>query len=371
MYRKGVCILLVCLLVLCLASGCKQNPVQNEQKATVEIPSKVLSIAGMGVEEMCQNMEELSTHSSKNLYCEMVKTSKGGVEVTILERERSEWLKGIEEAYEILMEKSNIEEKGYRVEFAEDFRSFDAYIDRTVTNEDLVYYITIPELNCAYYQLFSGVGAEDWYVKANIYNLETGKILAQGDSNSVLTITQSDWAASEHNSSQIEQKTTVIIPAKVIRIAGQNVDGMSKNMDDLSTISGRQLYREIAQTPDGGVKVTILESERSEWLNGIQKSYDYLMGHSGLAKKGYRVELAPNFESFDTYIDRTVTDVDTMYCFIAPELTCAYYQLFSGVGVEDWYVEINVYNLETGKILVRSNSNSAMTITEADWEASE
>ena len=197
MDRKGVCILLVCLLVLCLASGCKQEPMQNEQKATVEIPSKVLSIAGMDVEEMRQTMEEFSTQSGRQLYCETAETSNGGVEVTILERERSEWLKGVREGYDILMEKSSIEEKGYRVELTEDFRRFDVYIDRTVTNEDLVYCVTIPELNCAYYQLFSGVGAEDWYVKINVYNLETGKILVQGDSNSVLTITQSDWEASE------------------------------------------------------------------------------------------------------------------------------------------------------------------------------
>lgn len=170
---------------------------------------------------------------------------------------------------------------------------------------------------------------------------------------------------------QNEQKATVIIPAKVIRIAGQDVDGMSKNMDDLSTLSGRQLYREIAQTPDGGVEVTLLESERSEWLKGIQEAYDVLMEHSGLAKKNYRVELAADFESFDTYIDRTVTDVDTMYCFIAPELTCAYYQLFSGVGAEDWYVKANIYNLETGKILAQGDSNSVLTITQSDWEASE
>lgn len=197
LFKKGMYILFACFLTLCLTSGCKHNLTQNEQKEIIEIPPKVMSIAGMDGEQMRQNFEELSTFSGKQFYCETADTSDGGVEVTILERERSDWLKSLQEAYSILAQKSNIAEKGYRVEFAEDFSSFDTYIDRTVTTEDTVYCIMAPELTCAYYQLFSGIGSDDWYVEINVYNLKTGKLLVQGNSNSVLRITESDWEASE------------------------------------------------------------------------------------------------------------------------------------------------------------------------------
>ena len=49
------------------------------------------------------------------------------------------------------------------------------------------------ETYCACVQIFNGIPADEWYVEANIYNTNTGKLVTSGSSETGLSYTIGDW----------------------------------------------------------------------------------------------------------------------------------------------------------------------------------
>ena len=193
--RKRMICVLVLLFLLVLLAACRNTP-EDSPKSAVELPARVLALAGKDAAGMCENFEDLA--DKNKLYCEASEAGNGSVVITILESEREAWKNAIlASLHEMLGEMSTDDDQACRVEVAEDYRSISSYIHQNESSLNIAYYVLMPELDCAYLQLFSGVEPEKWYVEVNIYNADTGKLVVRGNSNENLSITESDWEASK------------------------------------------------------------------------------------------------------------------------------------------------------------------------------
>ena len=193
-------ILLVLLVVVLILSACKvpaetQDSTQApELSAEIQVTSKLLRVSGRSEDEMISDMNTLGENLQKDVFL----NDDGIVTVRFAETEREDWKHQVASRAEDLSQRYTGEFGGnYKLLFADDLNTFDIYATGEMDQPRLIYYVIFGETLCAYYQLFSGVGSEEWYVEINFYNADSGHFIVQGNSNAPLTITSEDWEASK------------------------------------------------------------------------------------------------------------------------------------------------------------------------------
>lgn len=178
-------LLSLCLVVFILLTGCSKE----EKIQTVIIDEKLLKIYEMTPEEA---VEDLKMNGSEN-YTEIVANEDDSVSLKFNETQKQFWVdsrkKGLETGIEGFQRAGNKQ----KVSISEDNKTIDMYVNLDLSVEDLTFYMLFFETNCAFLQLLENEEGYEWYVKINVYNAESEKLVKSGDSNTGLTITTQDW----------------------------------------------------------------------------------------------------------------------------------------------------------------------------------
>ncbi|WP_143524529.1 hypothetical protein [Roseburia sp. 499] len=115
----------------------------------------------------------------------------------INKRQQEYWLTSRGELLEELQEQLKGYDENYRLEHNDSYTQVDVYYNQELPWDKAGSYVVYAEWLCASYQLFSGVGSDDWRVAINIYNSDTGKLVKSGSSDASLTYDDSDCEASK------------------------------------------------------------------------------------------------------------------------------------------------------------------------------
>ena len=191
-------IILVIVLVL-ITTACNQKPdvedIKENEEETVKIvfSEKVLDIAKMSPDEWVTDLINTSDGNYVDVY---VNDDEASVTLEIKEEQRNFWIQSRENLMTKLKTKFSQLNPKYKIEYSDDYSHIDMYYDLNLDAYDAIYYVLYTEVICISEQLFNGVGSEGWFVSFNIYNSNTGKFVASGDSNTGLSYREEDWEAS-------------------------------------------------------------------------------------------------------------------------------------------------------------------------------
>ena len=164
-----------------------------------------------------------------------------------------------------------------------------------------------------------------------------------------------------------EEIIKVKLPQKFINLSGKGAKGV---VEDTKSV-GEENYIDVYENEDGTVTVEITEQQKQEyWLPSRGELMEELQEQLKEYDENYRLEHNDSYTQVDAYYNLELPADKAIIFVIYAEVLCASYQLFSGVDSEEWRVEINIYNSDTGKLVKSGSSDADMTYDDSDWEAS-
>lgn len=164
-----------------------------------------------------------------------------------------------------------------------------------------------------------------------------------------------------------EEIIKVKLSQKFINLSGKGAKGV---VEDTKSV-GEENYIDVYENEDGTVTVEITEQQKQEyWLPSRGELMEELQEQLKEYDENYRLEHNDSYTQVDAYYNLELPADKAIIFVIYAEVLCASYQLFSGVESEEWRVEINIYNSDTGKLVKSGSSDADFGYENSDWEAS-
>ena len=190
--KKCIFLLLLAVVTVCMLTACnRKKPEEDGMK--IIFSEKILGIAEITPEEW---VEDLIAFSDENYVDVYVNDDGASVTLEISEEQRDYWITSIADTLDELKNRFAQLGTGFQIKYSEAYSYIDMYYNLELDAYDAIYYVIYTEVLCIDQQLFMGVGHDEWAVSFNIYNSDTGKLVTSGDSDTGLSYTESDWAAS-------------------------------------------------------------------------------------------------------------------------------------------------------------------------------
>ena len=182
-------------------------------------------------------------------------------------------------------------------------------------------------------------------------------------------------SSSEFNSSDIELENSeykealstkiYTLDQKFLKLGGLSPEEYAR---DLVKTFGEESFVNIV-AHDDSVSVELTEDQRQELVENIIRQVEYLDFEFGEIDENYHFLAKENYSVVDIYYDLNLSPYNVGYYILHAEWLCAEIQIFS--GADEWYVEINVYNANTGKLVATGDSEHNVKYNEEDWIRSE
>lgn len=130
-------------------------------------------------------------------------------------------------------------------------------------------------------------------------------------------------------------------------------------------------YVDVYVNEDGAsVTLEITDEQKNYWVTSREEILDDLATEFSNLGPGYKIEYNDDYSHIDLYYNLELDAYDAIYYVMYTETFCINQQLFEGTGYDEWVVSFNIYNSDTGKLVKSGDSNTGLSYTEADWEAS-
>ena len=192
MMKKVICGIL-CLVLVFLMTACGIE-IPQEETQTIVFTSKFLMVADVYPEEWIEDLNNISADQYLQLY---INDDGETVTMVITPEQREFWLSIVEKGlHKLQTEIANIN-RTHKIIYSEDYVCMDVYYDAAFSIGNASYFLVMTEVFCAFGQLLNGVAPDSWYVSISVYNADTGKLVANGDSNTGFSYEPSDWEASK------------------------------------------------------------------------------------------------------------------------------------------------------------------------------
>lgn len=135
--------------------------------------------------------------------------------------------------------------------------------------------------------------------------------------------------------------------------------------------TGEENYVDVYVNEDGAsVTLEITDEQKNYWVTSREEILDDLATEFSNLGSGYKIEYNDDYSHIDLYYNLELDAYDAIYYVMYTETFCINQQLFKGIGHDEWVVSFNIYNSDTGKLVTSGDSNTGLSYTEADWEAS-
>lgn len=159
----------------------------------------------------------------------------------------------------------------------------------------------------------------------------------------------------------------IVFSEKFLGIAQMTPENWVADLIDSSEAN----YVDVYVNDDGeSVTLEISQEQQDYWLTSRADLLDQLKNQFAQLGSGYRIEYNEEYSHIDLYYNLELDAYDAIYYVMYTETFCISQQLFMGVGYDEWTVSFNIYNSDTGKLVTSGDSNTGLSYTESDWEAS-
>ena len=252
----------------------------------------------------------------------------------------------------------------YSAECNEKHDTISVYYDSMMPFDDAFDYVGKAAMFCAMYQLFDG--AEDFSISLNVYNSDTGKLVAGGNlEEDDVSYDNTEWGISYTLDAAEAEKLAASIDSNtetaeydVVKIKSTFIDGMS--VIDILQSAGGNDYRYLYLDENNAVVMAVDETQKKafiesfiQYLTGIKTQFEKL-------GEGYEINWNDDFSVLDLTFDANLSKQDQTNYFLYSESLCMLIQLLKGDG-ESFYIDITIYESSTGEVV--SNGNTVDGIT--------
>ena len=182
----------------------------------------------------------------------------------------------------------------------------------------------------------------------------------QGDNFSSL-ITEYSGQTTENN------VVDIVFTEKFLRIVQMDPNTWANDLIETS----EEQYVSVHVNEDGvSVTLQITEDQRTYWIESRADLLGMLQRRFSSINSDYAIKVNEDYSHIDFYYNLDLPAYDAGYYVIYIESFCICQQLLSGVGADDWFVSVNIYNSDTGLLVTSGDSNTGLSYTTADWDAS-
>lgn len=369
-------LVLTALLIACMIAACgnaktetnitetnetetKNTENSNVQTRTIVFPDRFEHLSSMNEEKLADFFKD----RGEEHYCDL-SVEDGLLKMSVTEEQIEYWkeytIGQLEKQESVLTAVS----PKYSAECNEKHDTISVYYDSMMPFDDAFNYVGRTAIFCAMYQLFDG--ADDFSISLNVYNSDTGKLVAGGNlEKDDVSYDNTEWGLSYTLSEEEAEKLTGADIQKydVIRAKSTFIDGMS--VIDILQQSGGNDYKYLYLDESNTVVMAVDENQKSNYLENMVRYLEGIKSQFEKLGDGYEITWNDEFSVLDLYFDSSLSGQEQTNYLNYTETLCMLCQLLSGDG-ESYYIDIRIHDSSTGALVSEGNTVDGITFNIGD-----
>ena len=369
-------LVLTALLIACMIAACgnaktetnntetnisETNTTESSsvQTKTIVFPDRFEHLSSMTEEKLANYFKD----RGEEHYCDL-SVEDGLLKMSVTEEQIEYWkeytIGQLEKQESVLTAVS----PKYIADFNEKHDTISVYYDAMMSSDVAFNYVGRAAMFCAMYQLFDG--ADDFSISLNVYNSDTGKLVAGGNlEKDDVSYDNTEWGLSYTLSEEEAEKLTGADIQKydVIRAKSTFIDGMS--VIDILQQSGGNDYKYLYLDESNTVVMAVDENQKSNYLENMVRYLESVKSQFEKLGDSYEITWNDEFTALDLYFDSSLSGQDQTNYLNYTENLCMLCQLLSGDG-ESYYIDIRIHDSSTGALVSEGNTVDGITFNIGD-----
>ena len=369
-------LVLTALLIACMIAACGNAKTETNntetnisetnttesgsvQTKTIFFPNRFEHLSSMTEEKLANYFKD----RGEEHYCDL-SVEDGLLKMSVTEEQIEYWkeytIGQLEKQESVLTAVS----PKYIADFNEKHDTISVYYDAMMSSDVAFNYVGRAAMFCAMYQLFDG--ADDFSISLNVYNSDTGKLVAGGNlEKDDVSYDNTEWGLSYTLSEEEAEKLTGADIQKydVIRAKSTFIDGMS--VIDILQQSGGNDYKYLYLDESNTVVMAVDENQKSNYLENMVRYLEGIKSQFEKLGDGYEITWNDEFSALDLYFDSSLSKQEQTNYLNYTETLCMLCQLLSGDG-ESYYIDIRIHDSSTGALVSEGNTVDGITFNIGD-----
>ena len=369
-------LVLTALLIACMIAACGNAKTETNntetnisetnttesgsvQTKTIVFPDRFEHLSSMTEEKLANYFKD----RGEEHYCDL-SVEDGLLKMSVTEEQADYWkeytIGQLEKQESVLTAVS----PKYIADFNEKHDTISVYYDSMMPFDDAFNYVGRAAMFCAMYQLFDG--ADDFSISLNVYNSDTGKLVAGGNlEKDDVSYDNTEWGLSYTLSEEEAEKLTGADIQKydVIRAKSTFIDGMS--VIDILQQSGGNDYKYLYLDESNTVVMAVDENQKSNYLENMVRYLEDIKSQFEKLGDSYEITWNDEFSALDLYFDSSLSKQEQTNYLNYTETLCMLCQLLSGDG-ESYYIDIRIHDSSTGALVSEGNTVDGITFNIGD-----
>ena len=369
-------LVLTALLIACMIAACGNAKTETNntetnisetnttesgsvQTKTIFFPNRFEHLSSMTEEKLANYFKD----RGEEHYCDL-SVEDGLLKMSVTEEQIEYWKEYIIGQLEKQESVLTAVSPKYIADFNEKHDTISVYYDAMMSSDVAFNYVGRAAMFCAMYQLFDG--ADDFSISLNVYNSDTGKLVAGGNlEKDDVSYDNTEWGLSYTLSEEEAEKLTDADIQKydVIRAKSTFIDGMS--VIDILQQSGGNDYRYLYLDESNTVVMAVDENQKSNYLENMVRYLEGIKSQFEKLGDGYEITWNDEFSALDLYFDSSLSKQEQTNYLNYTETLCMLCQLLSGDG-ESYYIDIRIHDSSTGALVSEGNTVDGITFNIGD-----
>ena len=311
-------LVLTALLIACMIAACGNAKTETNntetnisetnttesgsvQTKTIVFPDRFEHLSSMTEEKLANYFKD----RGEEHYCDL-SVEDGLLKMSVTEEQIEYWkeytIGQLEKQESVLTAVS----PKYIADFNEKHDTISVYYDAMMSSDVAFNYVGRAAMFCAMYQLFDG--ADDFSISLNVYNSDTGKLVAGGNlEKDDVSYDNTEWGLSYTLSEEEAEKLTGADIQKydVIRAKSTFIDGMS--VIDILQQSGGNDYKYLYLDESNTVVMAVDENQKSNYLENMVRYLEGIKSQFEKLGDGYEITWNDEFSALDLYFDSSLS----------------------------------------------------------------
>ena len=369
-------LVLTALLIACMIAACGNAKTETNntetnisetnttesgsvQTKTIVFPDRFEHLSSMTEEKLANYFKD----RGEEHYCDL-SVEDGLLKMSVTEEQIEYWKEYIIGQLEKQESVLTAVSPKYIADFNEKHDTISVYYDAMMSSDVAFNYVGRAAMFCAMYQLFDG--ADDFSISLNVYNSDTGKLVAGGNlEKDDVSYDNTEWGLSYTLSEEEAEKLTGADIQKydVIRAKSTFIDGMS--VIDILQQSGGNDYKYLYLDESNTVVMAVDENQKSNYLENMVRYLEDIKSQFEKLGDGYEITWNDEFSALDLYFDSSLSKQEQTNYLNYTETLCMLCQLLSGDG-ESYYIDIRIHDSSTGALVSEGNTVDGITFNIGD-----
>ena len=374
--KNKIVLVLTALLIACMIAACGNAKTETNntetnisetnttesgsvQTKTIFFPNRFEHLSSMTEEKLANYFKD----RGEEHYCDL-SVEDGLLKMSVTEEQIEYWKEYIIGQLEKQESVLTAVSPKYIADFNEKHDTISVYYDAMMSSDVAFNYVGRAAMFCAMYQLFDG--ADDFSISLNVYNSDTGKLVAGGNlEKDDVSYDNTEWGLSYTLSEEEAEKLTGADIQKydVIRAKSTFIDGMS--VIDILQQSGGNDYKYLYLDESNTVVMAVDENQKSNYLENMVRYLESVKSQFEKLGDSYEITWNDEFSALDLYFDSSLSKQEQTNYLNYTETLCMLCQLLSGDG-ESYYIDIRIHDSSTGALVSEGNTVDGITFNIGD-----